>query len=316
MPPCHQSPCLDPLVSNPSVPPVTCGETPLMVAGCWLLVAGCTLISPHLVSSRPSPPQSKSTQPTRPKSVSLHHGQSRYVPNELSMTASVVALMCVGEEWLVKAVSRGGRLSMFPSLFPPPSSLAERPPPPEPHEPHEPHEPMSMSRWRPLMESFVCPLLVAVLRGDSSVSGTVTFEQSSESAPTTISYCITGNDPDAQRGMHVHQFGDNTNGCTSAGPHCEHLSLLSESLSLSSPNLSLSLSFSLFLSLSRSIHSIPRATRKDKDIEAIHHRIQLIPFPKPMVPPPTPSVMSATSAILKRTPKAMPRAPSRTNRSS
>ena len=61
---------------------------------------------------------------------------------------------------------------------------------------------------------------VAVLRGDSRVSGTVTFEQSSEFSPTTITYDITGNDPNAERGMHVHQFGDNTNGCTSAGPHC------------------------------------------------------------------------------------------------
>jgi Cu/Zn superoxide dismutase len=61
---------------------------------------------------------------------------------------------------------------------------------------------------------------VAVLRGDSKVSGIVTFEQSSESSPTTITYDITGNDPNAERGMHVHQFGDNTNGCTSAGPHC------------------------------------------------------------------------------------------------
>lgn len=60
---------------------------------------------------------------------------------------------------------------------------------------------------------------VAVLRGDASVSGTVTFEQESESSPTTISYNITGNDASAKRGMHVHQFGDNTNGCTSAGPH-------------------------------------------------------------------------------------------------
>ncbi|KAI4137526.1 MAG: hypothetical protein L6R39_007233 [Caloplaca ligustica] len=60
---------------------------------------------------------------------------------------------------------------------------------------------------------------VAVLRGDSNVKGTVTFEQESESSPTTITYDIQGNDPSAKRGMHVHQFGDNTNGCTSAGPH-------------------------------------------------------------------------------------------------
>jgi len=60
---------------------------------------------------------------------------------------------------------------------------------------------------------------VAVLRGDSNVKGTVTFEQSSESSPTTISWDITGNDASAERGIHVHQFGDNTNGCTSAGPH-------------------------------------------------------------------------------------------------
>merc|ERR1712098_475676 len=60
---------------------------------------------------------------------------------------------------------------------------------------------------------------VATVRGDSKVSGTVTFEQASESSPTTITWDITGNDPNAERGMHVHQFGDNTNGCTSAGPH-------------------------------------------------------------------------------------------------
>jgi len=60
---------------------------------------------------------------------------------------------------------------------------------------------------------------VAVIRGDSSVTGFVKFEQDSESAPTIISWEITGNDANAQRGMHIHQFGDNTNGCTSAGPH-------------------------------------------------------------------------------------------------
>ncbi|KIN01688.1 hypothetical protein OIDMADRAFT_18612 [Oidiodendron maius Zn] len=60
---------------------------------------------------------------------------------------------------------------------------------------------------------------VAFIRGDSKITGTVTFEQTDESAPTTITWNITGHDPNAKRGMHVHQFGDNTNGCTSAGPH-------------------------------------------------------------------------------------------------
>ncbi|KAF9891217.1 Superoxide dismutase [Cu-Zn] [Aspergillus nanangensis] len=60
---------------------------------------------------------------------------------------------------------------------------------------------------------------VAVVRGDSKVTGTVTFEQADASSLTTISWNITGNDPNAERGFHVHQFGDNTNGCTSAGPH-------------------------------------------------------------------------------------------------
>ena len=64
-------------------------------------------------------------------------------------------------------------------------------------------------------------MLVAVLRGDSNVKGTVTFEQENESSPTTVSWNITGNDANAERGMHVHAFGDNTNGCTSAGPHCK-----------------------------------------------------------------------------------------------
>lgn len=60
---------------------------------------------------------------------------------------------------------------------------------------------------------------VAVLRGDAKVRGTVTLEQECESSPTKITYDITGNEPNAKRGFHIHQFGDNTNGCTSAGPH-------------------------------------------------------------------------------------------------
>lgn len=60
---------------------------------------------------------------------------------------------------------------------------------------------------------------VAVLRGESNVSGVVTFEQEDEASPVTISFEIAGNSPNAERGFHIHQFGDNTNGCTSAGPH-------------------------------------------------------------------------------------------------
>lgn len=60
---------------------------------------------------------------------------------------------------------------------------------------------------------------IAVLRGDSNVRGVVKFEQPSEKDDTTISWEIEGNDPNALRGFHIHQFGDNTNGCTSAGPH-------------------------------------------------------------------------------------------------
>jgi len=62
--------------------------------------------------------------------------------------------------------------------------------------------------------------VVAVLRGDSKVTGTVTFEQADEHSETTISWDISGHDANAERGFHIHTFGDNTNGCTSAGPHC------------------------------------------------------------------------------------------------
>ncbi|KKA30982.1 hypothetical protein TD95_001335 [Thielaviopsis punctulata] len=60
---------------------------------------------------------------------------------------------------------------------------------------------------------------VCVVRGDSTVTGTIVFEQASENEPTTITYDISGQDANAKRGMHIHTFGDNTNGCTSAGPH-------------------------------------------------------------------------------------------------
>ncbi|KZP01358.1 superoxide dismutase Cu-Zn, partial [Calocera viscosa TUFC12733] len=60
---------------------------------------------------------------------------------------------------------------------------------------------------------------VAVLRGDSPVKGVITFEQESESAPVKISGEIFNMDTSAERGFHIHELGDNTNGCVSAGPH-------------------------------------------------------------------------------------------------
>ncbi|KAJ3087701.1 hypothetical protein HK102_010479 [Quaeritorhiza haematococci] len=59
---------------------------------------------------------------------------------------------------------------------------------------------------------------VAVLRGDSPVTGTVTFTQDAEDAPTSVHISLKGLTP-GKHGFHVHEFGDNTNGCTSAGGH-------------------------------------------------------------------------------------------------
>ncbi len=57
------------------------------------------------------------------------------------------------------------------------------------------------------------------MRGDSTVSGVVSFTQDHIDSPTIISWDISGNDPNVLRGFHIHEYGDNTNGCTSAGPH-------------------------------------------------------------------------------------------------
>ncbi|KAI9018066.1 CuZnSOD [Phycomyces nitens] len=59
---------------------------------------------------------------------------------------------------------------------------------------------------------------VAVIRGDSPVQGTVTFTQESENGPTTVEASVSGL-TEGKHGIHVHEFGDNTNGCTSAGAH-------------------------------------------------------------------------------------------------
>ncbi|XP_068600665.1 superoxide dismutase [Cu-Zn] [Brachionichthys hirsutus] len=59
---------------------------------------------------------------------------------------------------------------------------------------------------------------VCVLAGAVGVNGTVRFEQETALAPVTVTGEITGLTP-GEHGFHVHVYGDNTNGCISAGPH-------------------------------------------------------------------------------------------------
>ncbi|CAG00454.1 unnamed protein product [Tetraodon nigroviridis] len=59
---------------------------------------------------------------------------------------------------------------------------------------------------------------VCVLKGAGETSGTVYFEQQDEKAPVKLTGEIKGLTA-GEHGFHVHAFGDNTNGCISAGPH-------------------------------------------------------------------------------------------------
>ena len=54
--------------------------------------------------------------------------------------------------------------------------------------------------------------------GGSGVSGTVTFKQSVKGGTTTITYKVSGLSQ-GDHGFHVHQFGDLSQGCKSAGGH-------------------------------------------------------------------------------------------------
>ena len=58
---------------------------------------------------------------------------------------------------------------------------------------------------------------VCVLNGEV-VKGTVFFEQEDGASPVTVSGEISGLGK-GLHGFHIHEFGDNTNGCISAGAH-------------------------------------------------------------------------------------------------
>eukprot|EP01087_Luapelamoeba_hula_P014760 TRINITY_DN4373_c2_g1_i2.p2 TRINITY_DN4373_c2_g1~~TRINITY_DN4373_c2_g1_i2.p2 ORF type:complete len:162 (-),score=39.99 TRINITY_DN4373_c2_g1_i2:168-653(-) len=58
---------------------------------------------------------------------------------------------------------------------------------------------------------------VVVFANSDKVSGTVRFSQDGD-GPVTLKVNLKGLNP-GLHGFHVHEFGDNTNGCVSAGPH-------------------------------------------------------------------------------------------------
>jgi Cu-Zn family superoxide dismutase len=59
---------------------------------------------------------------------------------------------------------------------------------------------------------------VAVLKGDSAVSGNIVFNQEKEGSPVSIQVSLSGLKP-GSHGFHIHEFGDNTGGCASTGGH-------------------------------------------------------------------------------------------------
>ena len=59
---------------------------------------------------------------------------------------------------------------------------------------------------------------VVVLTGTVGVAGTLALTQDDPSGATTVVGDITGLEP-GKHGLHVHEFGDTTNGCMSTGPH-------------------------------------------------------------------------------------------------
>ncbi|KAF9027826.1 Cu/Zn superoxide dismutase [Hymenopellis radicata] len=60
---------------------------------------------------------------------------------------------------------------------------------------------------------------VVFVSGNSTVKGTVVFQQESPDDLIHIKAAVTGLDPNSLRGWHVHVSGNLTDGCTSAGPH-------------------------------------------------------------------------------------------------
>lgn len=53
----------------------------------------------------------------------------------------------------------------------------------------------------------------------SNVRGLVSFSQENILSPTKIAVSVRGLNPNGKHGIHIHEFGDLTEGCVTAGPH-------------------------------------------------------------------------------------------------
>jgi len=53
----------------------------------------------------------------------------------------------------------------------------------------------------------------------SNVRGLASFSQDTISSPIKIAVSIKGLNPNGKHGIHIHEFGDLTQGCATAGPH-------------------------------------------------------------------------------------------------
>lgn len=54
---------------------------------------------------------------------------------------------------------------------------------------------------------------------NSEAKGVVIFNQASYTSPTKIKATFENLKPNSKHGFHIHQYGDSTDGCMSAGPH-------------------------------------------------------------------------------------------------
>uniref|UniRef100_A0A914H046 Superoxide dismutase [Cu-Zn] n=1 Tax=Globodera rostochiensis TaxID=31243 RepID=A0A914H046_GLORO len=68
---------------------------------------------------------------------------------------------------------------------------------------------------KPAKQKAVC---ILVGDTDPNVKGMVTFSQDGVHMPVAVTGQISGLSPGAH-GFHVHEFGDLSNGCSTAGPH-------------------------------------------------------------------------------------------------